>query len=111
MNDTPICEVEAYQNLHNFFFQEHGLILLHSEMDDIITAVDTFKKQFNKDKVEVFEVKKPCYHGYDLLKRVNDISIEGVVFRQVDCKKCGKYRYKINLSKFHPALLEKIIFV
>lgn len=40
-------EVMAYSELFNFFNQEHGLILLNSEMDDIIHAVDKFKKQFN----------------------------------------------------------------
>ncbi len=62
-------------------------------------------------KPEVFEIKKRCSHGYDLLKRVNDISIGGEAFRQVNCKVCGKYRYKINLAKYHPALLREIIFI
>ncbi len=40
-------EVMAYSELFNFFNQEHGLILLNSEMDDIVKAVDCFKNQFN----------------------------------------------------------------
>lgn len=59
----------------------------------------------------VFEIKKRCGHKYEILKRVNDISIGGEVFRQVDCKVCGKYRYRIILAKYHPAILSEIIFI
>lgn len=38
----------AYTNLFMFFQQEHNLILIHSQMDDIIHAVDQFKIEFNK---------------------------------------------------------------
>lgn len=40
-------EVKAYSELFNFFNQEHGLILLNCEMDEIVRACDNFKKQFN----------------------------------------------------------------
>jgi ribosomal protein L10 len=42
-------EVIAYSNLHNFFYEEYGLILLNSEMNDIIKAVDNFKKEFKNN--------------------------------------------------------------
>lgn len=38
----------AYNELFEFFYNEHGLTLLHSELDDIISAVDKFKETFNK---------------------------------------------------------------
>jgi hypothetical protein len=40
-------EMDAYTYLFMFFHDEHGLTLLHSEMDDIIHACDHFKKIFN----------------------------------------------------------------
>jgi len=44
-------ELEAYNNLHEFFNTEHGLILTNHEMDDIVVAVELFKlsKIENKD--------------------------------------------------------------
>lgn len=39
---------DAYSKLFDFFYEEHGLTLLHGEMDDIINAVDQFKKDYNQ---------------------------------------------------------------
>lgn len=44
-------EVDAYNYLWNFFNQEHNLVLLNSEMDEIIHSVDMFKKIFNGEKI------------------------------------------------------------
>lgn len=40
---------KAYNDLWKFFNEEHNLTLLHGEMDDIITAVETFKTTYNSD--------------------------------------------------------------
>ncbi len=42
---------EHYQELFNFFSQEHNLILTISEMDEIVHAANGFKSQFNKSKI------------------------------------------------------------
>ncbi len=39
---------DAYNYLFLFFKEEHGLILLDSEMDDIVKAVNHFKEIYNK---------------------------------------------------------------
>jgi len=39
-------EADKYQELFNFFSQEHNLTLTISEMDEIIREVDVFKKQY-----------------------------------------------------------------
>lgn len=44
-------ELDCYNMLHEFFSQEHGLILTTSEMDDVIKAVDLFKAKFNSDEI------------------------------------------------------------
>ncbi len=38
---------DAYTNLFSFFYDHHDLILLKEELDDIIKAVDQFKKEYN----------------------------------------------------------------
>ena len=48
--ETAKNEVVSYNNLWSFFHQEHGLTLIHSQMDDIIRAVEAFKETFNKGK-------------------------------------------------------------
>ena len=45
----PIPDFKAYNFLWQFFFDEHKLTLLHSEMDDIIHAVEQFKIIFNEN--------------------------------------------------------------
>jgi hypothetical protein len=40
-----ICE--AYSKLWYFFFEEHNLMLLNEHIDDIVKAVDQFKKEYN----------------------------------------------------------------
>ena len=40
-------EFDCYNKLHDFFSQEHGLILTTGEMDDILKACDEFKKEWN----------------------------------------------------------------
>lgn len=47
-NLTPIIS-EAYSNLWNFFFNEHNLILLNEQMDEIVRAVDQFKEDCKKE--------------------------------------------------------------
>ena len=39
-------EADKYQELFNFFSQEHNLTLTISEMDEIIREVEIFKKQY-----------------------------------------------------------------
>lgn len=41
-------ELQCYNKLHEFFSQEHGLILTTGEMDDILRACDNFRKQWNE---------------------------------------------------------------
>lgn len=43
----PIVEFKAYSKLWDFFNQEHGLMLLNSQMDDILTACEQFKIDCN----------------------------------------------------------------
>lgn len=45
-----VNEFNAYSNLHDFFFNEHGVILTNSEIDDIVKQIDAFKKEFNEGK-------------------------------------------------------------
>jgi len=45
--EYSVNESFAYQELFDFFSQEHNLTLLHSEIDDIIKAVDKFIKTYN----------------------------------------------------------------
>lgn len=73
-------EVKAYSDLFCFFNQEHGLVLLNQEMDDIVKAVDKFKAQFNKG-IE----KPPCKH--DEVMRQGDGFVYGV------CSKCNEELY------------------
>jgi len=41
-------ELDCYTKLHDFFSQEHGLILTTAEMDDILHVCENFKKQWNE---------------------------------------------------------------
>lgn len=41
-------EAIAYSRLFDFFNEQHDLVLLHGEMDDIIKAVDSFKEKYNE---------------------------------------------------------------
>lgn len=45
---SVLHEHTAYNELFEFFYQEHGLTLLHSQLDDIISAVKQFEKTFNE---------------------------------------------------------------
>ena len=44
----PNNQAIAYNELFEFFLQEHGLTLIYSEIDDIIKALEKFKETFNK---------------------------------------------------------------
>lgn len=44
-------KMEGYSELHNFFFREHGLVLLNEQMDEICKAVDCFKAKFNGERL------------------------------------------------------------
>ena len=54
--NTPTNEYKAYSALWEFFFQEHGLMLLNGQMDDILREVDKFKSTFNQLKQKNEEV-------------------------------------------------------
>ena len=45
-----IDEVVAYSFIWEFFFQEHGLMLLNEQIDDITRAVDKFKSLYDGKK-------------------------------------------------------------
>jgi hypothetical protein len=54
-NEMPIeyrSEADAYYDLFDFFHNEHNLILINAELDDIIKAVDNFKTKFNGTATE-----------------------------------------------------------
>lgn len=63
------------------------------------------------DKITVFETKPHCLHKHKLMKRVNDIQIGDKVYRQVNCEKCGEYKYEININDYHPLLLKEVIVI
>lgn len=42
-------ELDCYNKLHDFFSQEHGLILTTSEMNDILKVCNEFKKEWSGD--------------------------------------------------------------
>lgn len=52
MMNLQLKMARKYQRLFNFFYDEHGLILTQSEMDDIIHEAERHKKQFKKDRYE-----------------------------------------------------------
>ena len=45
--NKPTNEYLAYSALWEFFFQEHKLMLLNSQMDDILKEADKFRQTFN----------------------------------------------------------------
>lgn len=54
----PISEYNAYQYLFDFFKGQHDLILFHGEMDDIISAVDEFKRIEGEEDLEKLALEK-----------------------------------------------------
>lgn len=43
-------QFKAYSYLFDFFFQEHDLMLLQEQMDEICHSVNTFKKMYDGEK-------------------------------------------------------------
>ena len=65
--------MSKYQEFHNFMHQEHGLILLESEMRDILIQAQEVLSE-NKDEYEVYEKETcdPPEVGYYLTKTEED---------------------------------------
>ena len=47
VENKPTNEYLAYSAIWEYFFQEHNLMLLNSDIDEILHQADKFKETFN----------------------------------------------------------------
>jgi hypothetical protein len=46
----PISQFKAYNRLWTFLNETHGLVLINSEIDDLVVAIQEFIKEFNEEE-------------------------------------------------------------